>query len=138
MNQKLKYVSLALISFLGTLVVTDTLVNIYYPKNDQNAGANLAMFRNGVFCLNGTAGDWGECERGSVQSVRNLTVVNVGDTNLTVSITATGLPSDWILEWEANNTRLDVGYEVEGWLNLTIPETATVWPEWAFNLNGEA
>jgi hypothetical protein len=137
MNQKLKYVSLALISFLGTLVVTDTLVTNYFSSNDQNAGASLAMFRNGVLCLNGTAGDWGECEKGSVQTVQNLTVVNMGDTNLTVSITATGLPSDWILEWEANNTRLDVGYEVEGWLNLTIPATATEWPAWGFSLNGE-
>jgi len=113
-------------------------VNYYYPQNGKIATATLDMYIDGTLKPNGTAIDWGTCQKGTVQTKSNVTVVNTGNQNLTVTITTTGLPSGWILEWQANNTYLYVGYEVEGWLNLTIPQTAPEWPDWSFSLNGNA
>ena len=96
------------------------------------------MYVNGILKPNGTAMDWGVCPKGTVQTFENLTVVNTGNQNLTVSIIATGLPNGWILEWQGNKTLLEPDWEVEAALSLTIPTNATVWPEWSFSLNGNA
>lgn len=129
---------MALITFLTVAVIADTIVNYQYPQDGQIQGASLAMYVNDVLKPNGTAMDWGVCPKGTVQSFGNVTVVNTGNQNLTVSITTVGLPSGWILEWQANNTFLEPYYAVEGWLNLTIPQSATEWPVWSFSLNGIA
>jgi hypothetical protein len=129
-------------------------VNYYYPQNGIIASASLDMYIDGTLKPNGTAIDWGTCQKGTVQTKSNVTVVNTGNQKVTVTITTTGLPQGWILEWQANNTLLMPDYKVEGWLNLTIPETwtvewdtynahvtivnATVWPTWSFSLNGNA
>jgi len=113
-------------------------VNYYYPQDGTIATASLAMYLDGSLKPNGTTINWGTCQKGTVQSFGNVTVANTGNQNLTVSIIATALPNGWILEWQANNTYLYAGYEVEGWLNLTIPQTATEWPAWSFSLNGNA
>lgn len=138
MGQTLKYAALALVTFLAVAVIADTIINYQYPQDGEIEGASLAMYVDGVLKPNGTAMDWGVCPKGTVQTFGNVTVVNTGNQNLTVSIIASGLPSGWILEWQANNTRLDVGYEIEGWLNLTIPQSATEWVPWSFSLNGQA
>jgi len=131
-------VVVALLSFVATVAALDIIVNYQYPQDGEIEGASLDMYVNGVLKPNGTAMDWGVCPKGTVQTFENLTVVNTGNQNLTVTITTTGLPQGWILEWQANNTYLYAGYEVEGWLNLTIPQTAPEWPDWSFSLNGNA
>jgi len=131
-------VVVALLSFVATVAALDIIVNYQYPQDGEIEGASLDMYVNGVLKPNGTAMDWGVCPKGTVQTFENLTVVNTGNQNLTVTITTTGLPSGWILEWQANNTLLMPDYKVEGWLNLTIPTTETTWHAWAFSLNGNA
>jgi hypothetical protein len=121
---------------LAGAIAAETAVNYYYPNDGTITSYGLAMYLDGTLKPNGTTIDWGPCDKGTVQSFSNVTVVNVGNVNLTVTITTTGLPADWVLEWQANNTLLEPNYEVEGWLNLTIPLTATVWPSWGFSLNG--
>jgi hypothetical protein len=138
MGQTLKYAALALVTFLAVAAIADTIINYQYPQDGIIEGASLAMYVNGVLKANGTAMDWGVCPKGTVQTFSNVTVANTGNVNLTVTIVATGLPSGWILEWQANNTFLEPYYAVEGWLNLTIPTTATTWPTWSFSLNGSA
>lgn len=96
------------------------------------------MYLDGELYPNSTAVDWGMCEAGYVYTIQNMTVANTGDVNLTVSIVSTGLPSDWKIEWQNNNTVIAAGARTEGWLNLTIPSTETVWPTWSFSLNGQA
>lgn len=150
MGQTLKYAALALVTFLAVAAIADVIVNYQYPQVGEVEGANLAMYIDNAFYPNGTAVQWGEpyvdranithymCEAGTVQSFNNLTVVNTGNMNLTVSITTTGLPSGWVLEWLGNNTLLEPDWKVEAALNLTIPTTATTWPVWSFSLNGNA
>ena len=123
---------------MAVAVIADTIINYNYPQDGEIEGASLAMYVNGALKTNGTAMDWGVCPKGTVQSFGNVTVANMGNVNLTVSIIATGLPNGWILVWQDNNTFLMPDYKVEGWLNLTIPQTATAWPEWSFSLNGNA
>jgi len=123
---------------LAVAVIADTIINYNYPQDGEIEGASLAMYVNGALKTNGTAMDWGVCPKGTVQSFGNVTVANTGNQNLTVSIIATGLPNGWILEWQGNNTFLMPDYKVEGWLNLTIPQSATEWPDWSFSLNGNA
>lgn len=138
MGQTLKYAALALVTFLAVAVIADTIINYQYPQDGQIEAASLALYIDGVLYPNGTTVDWGACETGTVQSFGNVTVVNTGNVNLTVTITTSALPLGWNLQWQANNVLLEPGYAVEGWLNLTIPTTATTWPEWSFSLNGNA
>lgn len=129
---------MALITFLTVAVIADTIVNYQYPQDGEIEGASLEMYVDGTLKPNGTSMDWGVCPKGTVQSFGNVAVVNTGNMNLTVTIIASGLPSGWILEWQANNTLLMPDYEIQGWLNLTIPQSATTWPLWSFSLNGNA
>jgi hypothetical protein len=138
MNKAAKYVMVALLSFVATVAALDIIVNYQYPQNGEIEGASLTMYVDGTLKPNGTSMDWGVCPKGTVQTFSNVTVANMGNVNLTVTITTTGLPSGWTLEWLGNNTLLEPDWKVEGWLNLTIPSTATVWPTWSFSLNGNA
>jgi hypothetical protein len=138
MGQTLKYAALALVTFLAVAAIADTIINYQYPQDGIIEGASLALYINGTLYPNGTTVNWGGCPPGVTQSFSNVTVVNTGNVSLTVSITASPLPLGWNLQWEANNTFLEPYYAVEGWLNLTIPTTATEWPEWSFSLNGSA
>ena len=128
---------MALIAFLAGAVIAQTVVNYYYPQDGTIASYSLELYFDGTLRSNGTALNWGICEK-SIENSRNVTVVNTGDVNLTVSITTTNLPLGWILEWDANNTILPPDYCIKGWLNLTIPATETTWHAWAFSLNGNA
>ena len=111
-------------------------MNYYYPQDGNFGSYNLELYFDDILYANGTTIQWGTCEKG--ENLRNLTIVNTGDINLTVSITTTDLPLEWILEWNANNTLLKPSYEVKGCINLTIPQTENTWHAWAFSLNGNA
>lgn len=117
-------------------IAAETAVHYYYPNNDTIAGATLTLYLNGTAYANNTAIDWGACKAGNTYT-KNLTIANFGGVTLNVTITTQNLPAEWTLTWQANNTRLEPDYEVVGWLNLTIPATATTWPTWGFSLNGE-
>ena len=112
-------------------------MNYYYPQNGKFATYNLELYFDDILYSNGTAIDWGICEKG-IENLRNVTVVNTGTVNLTVSITTTDLPFGWVLEWNGNNTLLKPDYEVQCYINLTIPTTEKVWHAWSFSLNGNA
>ena len=96
------------------------------------------MYLDSDLYPNSTAVNWGICEAGYTYTIQNMTVVNTGDINLTVSIVSSGLPADWKIEWQRNGAFVISGTKTEGWLNLTIPATAKDWPVWSFSLNGNA
>lgn len=111
----------------------------YVLQTNPNTGQipSLTMYLNGTKTLNDTAIDWGLCTPGYSYTFENMTVVNTGDVAFNVSIVSTDLPSTWLIQWQANNTRIEPAIQIEGWLNLTIPITAETWPTWAFSLIGE-
>ena len=126
----MKYAALILTFFLVGAVAADQLVKYYYP-NIGTIGS-LTLYLNDVPYPDGTQINWG-----LTRTFSNMTVVNTGNVDLTAFITTENLPAGWILEWNRNNTLLMPNNKIEGWLNLTIPETETEWPSWGFYLIGE-
>jgi hypothetical protein len=138
MNKAAKYVMVALLSFVATVAALDIIVNYQYPQIGDIATPSLDMYLDSDLYPNSTAVNWGICEAGYTYTIQNMTVVNTGDINLTVSIVSSGLPADWKIEWQRNGAFVISGTKTEGWLNLTIPATAKDWPVWSFSLNGYA
>ena len=138
MNKAAQYVMVALLSFVATVAALDIIVNYQYPQIGDIATPSLDMYLDSDLYPNSTAVNWGICEAGYTYTIQNMTVVNTGDINLTVSIVSSGLPADWKIEWQRNCTVIASGAKTEGWLNLTIPATAKDWPVWSFSLNGNA
>ena len=134
---KKSLIAIALLALFIGMVAANSIIRYMYPNIGEIAQSELKLYLNDELYTNNTAINWGTCYPGYTYSFENMTVVNAGNTNLTVYIVTYGLPSDWSLQWEANNTPLTAGSKVEGWLNLTIPETATEWPTWGFYLYAE-
>ena len=132
--------SIIAIAFIGLfigMVAAASFVKYWYPNIGQISNVTLEVYINGAKYPNETAIDQGTCDPGATYSFENMTVVNTGTVNAKVYITTQGLPSDWTLQWQANNTIIAPGQKISGWLNLTIPSTATTWPNWGFWIKGE-
>lgn len=128
---------MSLVSLFVGIAATSVVVQHYYPNSGEISQASLELWLENEFILNNTAINWDVCEPGYTYYFENMTVLNTGNTALTVYITPYDLPSDWLIEWEGDNTPLAPGGTAQGWLNLTIPDTATTWPTWGFKLNGD-
>jgi len=122
---------------LATIAIADTLYRLYFPNTVTIVTPKLTAYLDGTSLANGTTIDWGECEPGYTYYFENFTVVNTGDTTLTVTLEPVGLPGGWQLQWQGNGTTLAPSEKVGGWLNLTIPSDATSWPSWGFYIKGE-
>jgi len=132
----------ATLGFLIGMVAAAVVIHYYYPNIGTISQASLTLYLNNKLYTNNTAINWTELNGGSLDpgytyTVENMTVVNTGNTPLTVYIVTEGLPADWTLSWQANDTLLNPSEQVSGWLNLTIPDTATDWPTWGFHLYGD-
>lgn len=134
MSKKLLTV-LSLASVLFGVVAAATLTQMYFPNTGEITV--LEIYLDNTLYSNGTAIDWGPCEPDNTYYFENMTVINKGEVTLQVTIIPYNLPSDWILMWQHNNTVITTGTMKSGELNLTIPASATTWPEWGFYLNGE-
>ena len=132
---KKSLVAIALLALFIGMVAANGIIKYFYPNiGSINPKSSIEVYLEGQEYENNTAIDWGACAPGMTYSFSNFSVVNTGNTNLTVYIIPDGLPSDWTLAWEANNTLIQPKEMASGWLNLTIPETATEWPTWGFYL----
>lgn len=132
--RKLSLILVCLIAAVIGAASAAFVVQYYYP-NVGSIGA-LTVYINDVEYADETPINWGACQPGYMYW-KNMTVMNMGNVALNVSIVLEGLESSWTLTWDANNTELQVGESVMGWLNLTIPTEATTWGTWGFYLNGE-
>ncbi len=132
-------VALIAAAALTAIVVADILYSLYFPNTGEivTPKSELTAYLDGTLLTNETIIDWGKCEPGGTYYFENFTVANTGDTTLTVTLRPTGLPSGWQLQWQGNATTLAPSEKTGGWLNLTIPPDATVWPDWGFWINGE-
>lgn len=119
---------------LAGAAVAYVAIQYWFTNTGTIASPSLTIYINDI--LNETTIDWGLCEANSTYYFENMTVVNTGNTNLTVYIVVVDLPLDWILDWGGNETLLIPGAKVEGELALTIPASATSWPTWGFYLRG--
>lgn len=127
----------ALLALIVGVVAAFVVIEYYYPNIGSITTYSLELYLDNVQHANNTVIDWGECEPGWMYSVENMTVVNTGTVGMKVYIEIYGLPSDWTLAWQQNETSLAAGAKTMGWLNLTIPSTATSWPTWSLYLRGE-
>lgn len=121
---------LVLISILGiALMITvsaATVVYYHYHKQTWNveSAPEFTEYLDGLQWSNGTDISWGKVEKGQIYT-KNYTVVNTGNTPITVIFRVEGLPSAYSLTWAANGTELDPGQAAKGDLTLAVPESAT-------------
>lgn len=137
MNKK----TLILVALIGLLVgaaLADVVRRYWFPNIGTITTYSLDIYLDDVFIANETAIDWGSCEPGFMYYYENFTVANTGSADVTVYITPQDLPGDWLLHWDGNDTLLTAGQSTGGFLNLTIPATATTWPTWGFHLRADA
>lgn len=113
------------------------LIRYWFPNIGTITSPSLKLYIDDSFYPNSTDIDWGACDPGATYYFDNMTVINTGTATLNVYVATQGLPVDWTLAWQGNNTVLNPGEKTGGWLNLTIPATATTWPDWGFHINGE-
>jgi hypothetical protein len=122
-------------------VAAAILFQYYYPAAGSIAG--LEMYVDGTLYPNGTELAWGSLQPSYEYTLGPVTVKNVGMKTLTVYIVSEGLPSTWTLTWTnqtfggGNATTLAPGQQTQAPLNLTVPATASSWPDWGIYLNGE-
>jgi len=131
---KKSLIAIALLALFIGMVAAHTAIKYFYPNIGTINQPSIEVYLDGQKYENNTAIDWGACDAGATYGFFNFSVLNTGNTNLTVYIVPHGLPSNWTLTWEANNTLIQPNEMASGWLNLTIPETATEWPTWGFYL----
>lgn len=94
---------------------------LYYPGQARiPEETELSAFLDGLPWSNGTLIQYGDVEPGWSYS-KNLTVVNTGNTQLTVGLYVSGLEPGWSLSWAANGTLLDPGDAAIGNLILDVP-----------------
>lgn len=125
---------MCLIAFVICGALAIVAVEYYYP----NVGTigTLEVYIDDIEYFEGNSVNWSVCQPGYMYW-KNMTVANIGDTTLNISILPDHLPFDWVLTWDANNVELGPNEFVMGWLNLTIPIDAIEWGEWGFYLIGE-
>jgi len=91
---------------LATIAIAATLYTLYFPNTGTIITPELKAYLDGTPLANGTTIDWEECEPGSTYYFENFTIVNTGDTTLTVTLEPVGLPGGWQLQWQGNGTTL--------------------------------
>lgn len=138
MGTKTKITVLLLCILIGVAAAAAgvTLIQYWYPNTGIINKPSLKLYIDTIYYPNETAIDWGSCDVNSTYYFENMTVINTGNTNLTVYIIPAGLPSTWTLTWTGNDTFLMPTQKVEGELSLTIPASAATWPTWGFYLRG--
>lgn len=111
----------AIVSTISGAVIYE----LYYPGQGRiPEDEELSAFLDGLPWSNGTLIQWGDLEPGWSYA-KNLTVVNTGNTQLTVELYVSGLEPGWILTWAGTGTDLDPGEAAIGNLLLEVPSNAT-------------
>lgn len=110
-------------------------LNNYFQSVTVTGNPALKMYFDTVEVpLDGTM-DWGLMDPGASQS-KSVSVENVGNTALTVSIIA-ALPLGWTETWSMNNTVVEPTFKATAPLTLTVPADALAGDyKWAITLKG--
>jgi len=125
---------LALAMSLITVASGTTYYSLYYPGSaDVPENPELTVYLDSVLWANTTAIAWGSVNPGQ-NYAKNLTVVNTGNTGVTVILKVQGLPGGWTLNWLANQTAINPGEDATGTLSLSVPTEALArsynWDQW--------
>ena len=124
-----------LIAVLGTLVTAVAVNQMMFPQTaNVPANSSLITYLDGNVWPNGTTIDWGTVNPGMTY-IKNFTVYNNGNVNMTVALALSGGPPvGWVETWSANNTLLTPKTSAIGTLSLQVPGdavgTAYSWTSW--------
>lgn len=135
MTSKLSLLFVILIAFVIGFAGAIVIVEYVIPNIGTINAPALEWYVDGT--LNLTPLDWGLCDPGVVYTFDNLTVRNIGNAPLNVTLIPYDLPVNWTLTWRGNETLLNPNEQVEASLDLSIPDTATEWGTWGFYIRGE-
>lgn len=136
MNKLLTIAGIFLLGILIGMASAAILSTYYFPMLGSINTAKFDFYLDGTPYPNNTAIDWGMCDPDSTYSFENFTIVNTGSLTQTVVVKPVGLPVNWTLTFQGNNTLLAPTAKVSGWLNLTIPAEASTWPLWSMKVEG--
>jgi len=88
-------------------------------SGDQSATVMGIGFQlDGIKFEDGDPIPWGEISIDTTYYF-NLTATNHSENNYTICFLSPGLPSGWLQTWDCNNTLLEAGTTMSGFLNLT-------------------
>lgn len=120
-----RYVAVALAAILAGVIGAYALSELHIiPNSAKTVNVDYKIYIDDELWLNNTLLDWGNVYPGETYYCDNLTVANIGDVDLTVSILVEDLPSGWIYTWTANNTICKPNEIVWAALDLTVAADA--------------
>jgi len=120
--KKLIYISvLVLVAFLAGAVLAVVVQQFLIPSTATVTNVGLQVYIDNELWVNGTELDWSPVEPNSTYYFSNLTALNSGSVNFTVTLTAPNLPTDWTLTWTANGTVLAPNQMAQAELTLYVP-----------------
>ena len=125
---------LILAASLITVASGTVYISLYYPGSATvPENPELTVYLDSVLWANTTTMAWGDVSPGQ-NYAKNLTVLNTGNTGVTVILRVQGLPSGWSLSWLANQTAINSGEAATGTLSLSVPTEALAgshtWDQW--------
>lgn len=122
---KLKILTVILGALLVGAVLSVGIKEYVIPQQATvEPTVNLDIYIDGTPWTNGTLLDWENVTAGETYCFQNLTVVNIGNVNVTVYLLAPDLPAGWTQTWTANATFLQPTEKVEADLTLTVDASA--------------
>lgn len=126
-----------ILCLIAVLVSSVSAISVYVLHHPSEAEVpetyGLTEYLDDQLMSNGSKWSWGNVTPG-VTYTKNLTVVNSGNSQVTVYLRVSGLPDGWSLTWTGNNTVLQPQKAAVGNLDLSVPGNATgqkyQWDSW--------
>lgn len=128
MNKKsiIAILATAVLATVAGGVIINAVLNqsISAPSDGTvESSAFIEAYFDGVNWTDGDPLHWGTLEKAG--NSKNLTVVNISNVTIVVTLTCDDLPAGWSIAWTGNNTALLKNQSVQGDLTVTVPGIAT-------------
>jgi len=122
MKRKTISFALTLCIIIATCSLVFSVVHLYFEMPMSATipeKGSLQFYVNGTSWANGTEVEWNP-NPGSTD-VKTLDIYNNGNVALQITLTLSGLPSNWDLTYNKNGTVLNPNNWLNGTMTLTVP-----------------
>ena len=120
----LKQALAVLSALLIATVLAVTFANYLHPMTSTVASVTLTRVLDGTPLADDEPIDWGLVEPDTTYQFDNLTVLNTGNKDASIMLTAPDLPAGWALTWVGNHTILRPAEWVGGSIELYVASDA--------------
>lgn len=109
----------ALLALLVMAGVGAAAVAVQFNNQGILLLGNFEVYVNNARLVNGTTLEWGANHPGNL--TRALSVLNIDNRTVTLTLYVANLPSGWSEAWSANATSVESMHWLNGTLTLSIP-----------------